>query len=73
VGVFARVLAEELQRHAEYGGNLGIVGLVLDEVGDQPDIRGDLDAVQEISGLSGPITRPALAAGRSLLRLRAGR
>ncbi|MNZ98462.1 hypothetical protein D3C78_1177450 [compost metagenome] len=45
MGDLARVVAEELQRHREYRGNLVVVGLELDIVGDEADIGGDLDAV----------------------------
>jgi hypothetical protein len=45
VGV-ARVLSEELQGHAEDGGNLGIVGQVLDVIGDHAHIGRHANAVQ---------------------------
>ncbi|MNM57496.1 hypothetical protein D3C81_686980 [compost metagenome] len=42
----ARVLAEEFQRHGEHRGNLGVVGLVLDKIGDQPDERRHFQPMQ---------------------------
>lgn len=37
VGMVARVLAEEFQRHGEYCRDFGVVGAVFDEVGNNPD------------------------------------
>ncbi|MNP18281.1 hypothetical protein D3C76_1107560 [compost metagenome] len=44
--MIARVLAKELQRHREHGGDFSIIGLVLDIIGDQADERRDLQAMQ---------------------------
>src|SRR5471032_2726292 len=46
MGVLARVFPEELQRHAEHGRNLGIVGQVFNVIRNDADIGRDLDAVQ---------------------------
>src|SRR3989338_6677228 len=47
---FPRVVAKERQRHGKYGGNLTVVGLVLDKVRHQADIRGDLNTVARHQG-----------------------
>ena len=46
VGMLARVLAKELQRHAEYRRDLGIIGQILNVIRHQPDIRGYSNPVQ---------------------------
>ena len=46
MGVLARVLAEELQRHTEHGGDLRIVGQVLNIIRYQAYIRCYTDTVQ---------------------------
>lgn len=46
VGMVARVLAEELQRHGEYCRDLGIIGAVFDKIGDKPDEWRHFQAMQ---------------------------
>ena len=46
VGMVTRVLAEKLQRHGEYCRDLGVIGAVFDEVGDNADERCHFQAMQ---------------------------
>ncbi|MNJ67400.1 hypothetical protein D3C77_635680 [compost metagenome] len=46
MGVVARVLAEELQRHGKDGSDFSVVGLVLDKIGNQADKRRDFQPMQ---------------------------
>ncbi|MNI83997.1 hypothetical protein D3C73_1408610 [compost metagenome] len=52
--MLAGVLAEKFQRNAEHSSNFGIVGAVLDEVGNHPDVRRHLDTVQGNQWAQGP-------------------
>ncbi|MNF81350.1 hypothetical protein D3C84_636190 [compost metagenome] len=45
MGHLPRIVAEKLQRHTEHRFDLAVVGLVLDEVRNQPHIGRDLDAM----------------------------